>query len=320
MKRSLLGLLAFSFTVWAQMPVLSQVSFPPKPPATKPGFHIVAYLPDYRAAVDPVLTAYVTDLIFFSVGPTRDGGIDAAHLTPAMKAKLWDIKRRYHLRLRVALGGADRSGGFGPMALDPIKRARFVRALTQFCLRNKFDGADYDWEFPANKGEDDAFMALLVETKHAFVPHKLLLSMAMAPWQDITPAASAAVDQFNLMTYFDDAHRAGLAHAQADTQGLLQKGVPPQKVCMGIPFYAEGIADASVTPAYADVVRQYHPTPDEDEVSGLAFNGRKTVQAKTRYALSQHLGGVMVWEIGQDTTDETSLMRAIRHVAAEQTH
>ena len=305
---SLLGLLAVAFT-------LAHVPAPPKPPGNMASFRIVAYLPDYRvAAIDPTLMAYVTDVIFFSAQPTPQGGIDDASLTPAIKAKLWDGKRRYHLRLRVALGGADRSGGFGPMALDPVKRTRFVHALTQFCLHNKFDGADYDWEFPKGQAEEAAFMALLVETKRAFLPHHLRLSMAMAPWQEITSAAAAAVDEFNLMTYYDEAHRAALPHAEDDLRGLLSKGMPPQKVFLGMPFYGESLADANVTPPYADIIRQYRPAPGVDEVGGLAFNGRDTVRAKTRYALAQGLGGVMIWEIGQDATGAASLARAIHAV------
>ena len=306
------------FALWPQTFASPLGSTAPKAPAARSDFRIVAYLPDYRAGtVDPAEMASVTDLIFFSIGPTPDGGLDTTRLTPTLKAKVWDVKRRYHLTLRVALGGADRSGGFGAMATDPVKRTRFVQALTQFCVHNKFDGADCDWEFPANKTEDTAFMALLVETKRAFTPHHLSLSMAMAPWQDITPIAADAVDEFNLMTYYDDSHHAALPHAQADLRGLLQKGVPARKIFLGIPFYAEGIADAGVTPPYADIVRQYHPAPDVDEVNGLAFNGPGTVQAKTREALGQHLGGVMIWEIGQDATDKSFLIRAIHHVVAE---
>ena len=49
-------------------------------------------------------------------------------------------------------------------------------------------------------------------------------------------------------------------------------------------------------------------------MGGFALNGKATVQAKTRFARDSGLGGVMVWELGQDARDpELSLLEAIRH-------
>ena len=55
-----------------------------------------------------------------------------------------------------------------------------------------------------------------------------------------------------------------------------------------------------------------------DEIDHFAFNGRSTIKAKTRYAHQQGLTGIMIWELGQDTTDEkTSLLGAIGEVLNE---
>ena len=46
--------------------------------------------------------------------------------------------------------------------------------------------------------------------------------------------------------------------------------------------------------------------------SAIGFNNVLTVQKKTKWALTHGLAGIMVWEVGQDTTDvTTSLMEAI---------
>ena len=38
------------------------------------------------------------------------------------------------------------------MASDPAKRAVFVQSVVDFLIRFKFDGLDFDWEYPASRG------------------------------------------------------------------------------------------------------------------------------------------------------------------------
>lgn len=275
-------------------------------------FRVAAYLPDYRVgALDPAMLSRVTDLIFFSLEPTPDGGIDSVRLTPEIMAKLLAFRQHPALHLWVAFGGWERSAGFAPMTTDAVKRRRFVQALTQFCLSRRFDGADFDWEHPADLKEEASYTALLTETRQAFAPHGLRLSVTIASWQRLDPAAIAAVDVVNLMSYDHEGRHSTFAQAQMDAAGLLHQGVPSQKLCLGLPFYGRDIAKPDTALAYADIVSQYHPTPDVDEVNGVYFNGIQTVQQKARWALGQHLDGVMVWELGQDAPGEHSLLKAI---------
>jgi len=312
------ALLLFPLLLGLSGPAARAASAPPPP------FRVVAYLPDYRAGtLDPAAPSLnsLTDLVFFSLEPTPTGGLDSARLTPAVTAGLQDIKaqsikRRRVLRLWVALGGWERSAGFAPVATDPAKRRLFVRALTLFCLRHGFGGADFDWEHPANAPEEAGYAALLVETHRAFAPHGLRLSVTLAPWQTPDKAAIAAVDWVNLMAYDHPARHATFVQAQADVAGFLRQGVPPQKLCLGLPFYGRDIAHPDTALAYADIAHQYHPAPGVDEAGGLYFNGPATVTQKVHYALAQRLGGVMVWELGQDAPGDGSLLKAIHQVVA----
>lgn len=55
-----------------------------------------------------------------------------------------------------------------------------------------------------------------------------------------------------------------------------------------------------------DIVQKHHPlSAKADSVrlpdgTSVGFNGRATIAAKTRAALGERLGGVMIWEAGQD--------------------
>ncbi|BDI29015.1 hypothetical protein CCAX7_10660 [Capsulimonas corticalis] len=283
-------------------------------PGKRKDFHIVAYLPEYRVmALNPELARYVTDLIFFSLSPTPEGGIDDSRLTPEMEAKLQEIKQRYHPRLEAAFGGGDRSGMFSAMATDPAKRKRFTQNLVLFCQKHGFDGIDYDWEFPNTPEEKAGLKSLILETKEAFAPHGLRLSMALATWDTIDPKALAACDLLNLMTYFDNTHHAPVAGAQADALGLVSKGAPIGKVCMGIPFYTEtavAMQDHREAPTYGELDKQTPLAANVDDADIFHFNGPETVRQKALFALGQGLGGVMIWELGQDTRDG-ALVRSI---------
>lgn len=40
------------------------------------------------------------------------------------------------------------------MAADPTQRSKFVTSVLNFVLTYGFDGFDFDWEYPANRGGD----------------------------------------------------------------------------------------------------------------------------------------------------------------------
>jgi chitinase len=286
--------------------------------ARAPSIPVIAYLPDYRvASIDPSVCRSLTDLIFFSIEPTSAGALDLSRLKPELLSQLGDWKQRYHFRLLVSLGGWGRSGGFGPMATDDKARGRFIQALTQFCLDNRLDGVDFDWEHPANPTEEAAYARLLTETKQAFQPHGWLVSVTLAAWQKLEKGGFEAADRAQVMAYDHDGRHSTFDNARADVDQLVRQGAPRSKVCLGVPFYGRNVTKSDEAMTYAEIVQRYHPAPDVDEVEGVYFNGPRTIQQKARYVMENNLGGVMIWELGQDTTDDTSLLRAIHTVLAK---
>ena len=87
--------------------------------------------------------------------------------------------------------------------------------------------------------------------------------------------------------------------------------IPPNKLTLGVPFYGRHSVTGDWT-TYEDLVQQYHPLDrsvdsiivNKKKRRGksptIAFNGIDTIQAKTRLAVEEGLGGVMIWEVGQD--------------------
>ena len=64
---------------------------------------------------------------------------------------------------------------------------------------------------------------------------------------------------------------------------------------------------------YANLYAKHSMGPDVDEVGSHYFNGPSMISAKTTLAIEKGIGGVMIWECGQDVhpSSEASLHKAI---------
>lgn len=302
-------------TITAPLPVLplpsATLPLPtPKPVPPAREFAIVGYLPDYRA-LDPVWGNYVTDIVYFSAGLHASGELDTSRLTAQTLVALREMSATYGTRIYVAIGGWERSQNFAAVATDPKLRAQAVQAITAYCLENGLDGVDFDWEFPENAAERAGYVALLAEVRQAFASHHLRVSVALAAWQDLGRGLYEAVDRIHAMAYDHEGRHSTFDQASGDVLAFLERGAPPEKLLLGVPFYGRSLSHWDNAFTYAEIVAHYHPAPDVDEVGDIYFNGITTIQQKTRYALAQQLGGVMIWELGQDTADDT-LLRAIQ--------
>jgi GH18 family chitinase len=283
-----------------------------KNPSDTLPFRVVGYLPDYRLATfDESAARLVTDLVVFSAEVDASGRLDTKRLPSEQLRRLKQIKQRTRVGLTLCVGGWDRSRGFAAMTASSESRKRFIHECTRFCLDQRLDAIDFDWEHPANEAEQQNYARLLTETKAAIQEHGLAVSVTMAAWQQLAPAVFQAVDAVHVMAYDHEGRHSTLDGAKRDIELLLDRGVPPNKLLLGLPFYGRGITSADRTLTYAEILRKHSPAPDVDEVDGLFFNGPQTIDRKVAFAKGSRLGGVMIWELGQDAAGEKSLLRRL---------
>jgi GH18 family chitinase len=295
----------------AALLALSSTAHPADAP--RPAFRIAGYLPNYRMATfDPSTTAGLTDLIVFSAEPTAQGGLDLRHLHEAQWARLRAFKTRQRVRLILAVGGWERSAHFAAVAASAELRRAFAQAAVRCCLDQRLDGLDLDWEHPKDAAQERGYGQLLAELNQAFAPHGLVLSVTVAAWQKLPSEAFAAVDWVQVMAYDHPGRHATLDDARHDVQALLDAGATPAKLVLGLPFYGRGLARPADALGYRDLVARWDPKPEDDEAGGYYFNGPDTIRRKTAFALQARLGGVMVWELGQDAAGGRSLLNVIR--------
>ena len=280
---------------------------------------VVGYLPDYRVKVVPDdVGKHLTDLVLFSLEPKPSGDLDTSRLTADKVARAVALKKRHKLSLHVSVGGWGRSKGFAAMTQDARRRSRFVERLLAYCRKNQFDGVDYDWEFPGGPKQREAYVDLLVETKAALAPHKMLVSVALAPLQPLPAKGLHAVDRVHLMSYNHDGRHSTFEQAKSDVAKFLAKGLAPKKLFLGIPFYGRTVTKPARHQIYSQIVRRHQPGYDVNEHEGYYFNGVNLVRRKTEFAIDQQLGGVMIWEVSLDATGRTSLLSAISRVRQTQ--
>lgn len=281
-----------------------------------PPFRIAGYLPDYRLAeYDYGRTRSLTDLILFSAEPSADGSLDLTRLKNAPWQQLKKLKTEQRIRLILCIGGWDRSTHFPVLVSTAERRETFAKNLVAFCLQERFDGVDIDWEHPETEEEERDYERLLEKIKAEFQPHGLTLTVTMAGWQHLPKSAFQHVDWVNLMAYDHPGKHSTFDGMKEEVEKILNAGCPKQKLVVGIPLYGRDTSKPEKAIAYAELLSKYRLAPDRNEVEGFFFNGPKLIEAKTDFAKQKQLGGVMVWELGHDAEKPNSLVDLIRTTA-----
>ena len=287
------------------------VALPGVQGANESSFSIIGYLPEYRVEnCSPERLKTITELVYFGIRPPATGDLPDTPVKASILRKLKEIKRIANCRLLICVGGWGRSGSFPAMAGDKDARERFIGDIIGYCLTNGFDGIDYDWEHPKGAKEQSAFVELLSETATAFHKEGLIVTVAQASWLDLGKKAYHAVDRIHFMSYDHGFPQATFEKSKADIKKLLGWGCPADKIALGLPFYGRNEKGNART--YAELIRNRRKNSGSDVIDGFAFNSRETIKKKVRFAMEQNLNGIMIWELGQDASaDSSSLLKAI---------
>ena len=298
----------------ANTPEPTLTAVPTATAVPEPPFRVVAYT---TASIVPELIPYdrLTHIIYAFLIPNADG-------TFAPLANTWKIKeivtrgREANVQVLIAVGGWGWDEQFETMAANPEYRATFVQNLSQFVNEYGLDGVDMDWEYPDPGQSGQNFLALIRELRQAMPD--ITLTTAVVSYggtgDGIVSETFELFDFVNVMTY-DGPDHGTMTQFTAGLDYWGQRGLPPEKMGMGLPFYARpsetiyrNIVAENPQAAYTDTI----------ELNGapIFYNGIPTVQTKTRLAMEQ-AGGIMFWTLDQDTLDELSLLQAIDEVVNE---
>lgn len=223
------------------------------------------------------------------------------------------------------------------MAATPASRNAFVKQAMLLVRTNALHGIDIDWEYPSTAdGTSVTFTKLLQELGDSLhLDGKHYLSAAITSGKYAGQYRDAItkellqgeqVDFFNIMAYDDFnttvpfRHHSDIKLAETSLNYWINTaGMPKRKAILGIPAYGRpsGITQTGTVQTYAAILgRGGSANSDSATVSATGFpvytiyyNGQLTVKRKAILGNTQG-SGIMMWEMGQDTNDNFSLLKA----------
>lgn len=280
-------------------------------PQAEAAFKVVGYFPSWSGDVNTIQYNKVTHINYSFLLPNPDGSL---RNLDGGGARLQSLVQKAHsagVKVLIAVGGWNDGddSAFRSLAANSGYRSNFVSNVVNFVNQYHLDGVDIDWEYP-NGNEVGSFRLLMQQLSSALHSRGKLLSAAVTANDSPGSVDSTiinAVDFLNLMVYDMGNPHSTYSGAQAAlTHWKYNEGLPKDKMILGVPFYSH-INWVS----YKDVIARYGAWAAQvDNAGGLDYNGQPTIRAKSELALME-AGGVMFWEISQDTRDDTSLMSTI---------
>ncbi len=342
------GTVSAPVAVPAAAPVAARTGAPPARDLreARPAPVVLAYYPSWKRSVfgpAAIQFEHVTHLAHAFTRPAPDGRlvVPAGYVDPGLVA----AARARGVKVLMSVGGWGNGSGFAAMVGSPERRRRFVSEALAFLRRHGYDGLDYDWEYAANAAEAAGFAALVRETAEAFrseAPRRLLTIAAPATafhgrWVAFEEIAADA-DLVTLMTYDFHGPGSALAGASSPLRGeagapsveesvryAAGRGVPPEKLLVGLPFSGHSFAaDGPGRPSsradnigLAQALRLkragWRPGWDERAAAPylvrpgggrvVCYDDEDSIAAKCRFIRAAGLRGAAVWEVTQDTID-----------------
>eukprot|EP00949_MAST-11_sp_MAST-11-sp1_P002496 g2496.t1 len=295
--------------------------------AEEKGIAIATYLPEWRysGANFDILCKYSSHLIFFSLEMVADGRLLGFERMPSQSV-IAEARRacsRHGSELLICFGGNGRSAGFAKMTASKKSRSAFISNVMQLLEEHGLHGVDLNWEYPGyqfGRGylssaivdkEYDGLRHLLLEMRKAF-GSKFTLTLAYYPdsrQERLLKEISAPqlVDFMHAMAY--DAGGGQHSQIQLAEQSIAQAKAAGfgAKATLGLPFYGRHVTTGDWT-SYEDILRDNKGlTPEQDLVSSrgkdkgaIFFNNVLTIRRKVQLAINAGIGGLMIWEGGQD--------------------
>jgi len=288
----------------------------PPPVARTEPFKVVGYVTP-AANIDAIDFSLLTHINYSFLIP-RANGTTRPFGAPNHLRKVVTQAKKHGVKVLIAVGGWGWDKQFEALAADPVIREKLAKRVAEFCATYQLDGIDIDWEYP-NAGASAAhFTALAIAFRSALPAGALVTSAVLADATDadgITTEAVGHLDFINLMAYDGPrTNHSSYSMAERSIATWLARGIHPDKLVLGVPFYAR---PGGAT--YRTLLANDPATASGDRIllKGVEqnYNGPATIRRKTELAL-QVAGGIMIWELSQDARGSDSLLRVIGETVA----
>jgi GH18 family chitinase len=277
-------------------------------------FKSVGYMPSWAGSVNSIQYGKLTHINYAFVLPNANGSLQAVD-NPSKLSSLVSLGHANNVKVSIAIGGWNdgNDSGFESLAANSGTRTTFVNNVANFVNQYNLDGVDIDWEYPDPGTSGNNYTALMSQLSTAMHSRGKLLTAAVVSEggtaNGVQPAVFGYVDWLNIMAYDGGSPHANYDWSINSVNFWKGRGLPASKAVLGVPFYSRPgyytySALVAMDPANAN--------RDCTTAGGAqqCYNGIPTIKRKTQWALA-NAGGMMNWELSQDTSGSTSLVSAI---------
>ncbi|TCN44232.1 GH18 family chitinase [Kribbella orskensis] len=278
------------------------------------GFRSVGYMPSWSGEVNAIQYSKLTHINYAFALPNSNGTLQGIENT----SKLSSLVSQGHnngVKVSLAIGGWNdgNDSAFEALAGNSGSRTTFVNSVMSIINQYNLDGIDIDWEYPDPGTSGNNYTALMQQLSNALHGSGKLLTAAVVSEGDtangVQPAVFGYVDWLNIMAYDGGSPHANYDWSIAAANFWKNRGLPKAKTVLGVPFYSR--------PGYLTYSQIVALNPNNANVDCVnangaqqCYNGIPTIKRKTQWAVA-NAGGIMNWELSQDTTGSTSLVSAI---------
>ncbi len=290
-------------------------------PAQTKSAKVIGYLSsDNFNRITPIQFCKLTHLNLAFANPNSDGSI---HFQGNIDAVIQYVKSvNPNIKVSISLAGGvitpEQAANWSSFIDNSSNRPLLIRNIIAYVNLHHLDGVDVDLEWDA---VTSGYSSFILELKAALSKNNKLLTAALPNnfrFQNISDPALNAFDFINIMSYDSTGpwtpnqpgQHSSFLNAQVGVDFWhQQQHVPAEKLTLGVPFYGYNFADSPVSSStFGQIVETGSQNADLDQVGQLYYNGRPTISQKVEYA-SQNTGGIMIWEISQDSFGPYSLFR-----------
>jgi GH18 family chitinase len=295
----------------------AEQSAPAAAAALPNGFRSVGYMPSWAGSVNSIQYSKLTHINYAFALPNANGTLQGIENTSKLSS-LVSLGHSNGVKVSLAIGGWNdgNDSGFEALAANSGSRTTFVNSVVSVINQYNLDGVDIDWEYPDPGTSGNNFSVLMQQLSTELHNRGKILTAAVVSEggtaNGVQPAVFGYVDWLNIMAYDGGSPHANYDWSINAVNFWKGRGLPASKAVLGVPFYSR---PGYLT--YAQIVAMNPANANVDCINSggqQCYNGIPTIKRKTQWAMA-NAGGIMNWELSQDTTGSTSLVSAIYEVA-----
>lgn len=283
---------------------------------------VVGYLPSYRfESNEKIDYCKLTHLNLAFANPGSNGKLIINDFSGVVvRAR----NENNNIKIYISIGGGyltDEQALIWSNSID-IKDNRpiIINEIVSFVVDNSLDGVDVDleWQYVTS-----GYSNFVIELKSALSAKGKGMTAALpgtTKFDNITQEALQTFDFINIMAYdftgpwnpTASGQHSSYNNAVESINFWKNTGISQSKLTLGVPFYGYDFSNSSNVTSFTfgQMISTNNSYSEIDNVGMKYYNGRPTIKSKVKLA-SEQVSGIMIWELGQDSFSDYSLLKTI---------